>query len=229
MFHAFASHGIPARGLLHAARGFVLWFWGAGLALLLSSGAVSFRALDGSPVPSHSIGCLLLVGGVVALRRPDAGPLRIPGYLWVPVLLNLYFAPFVAWWIRVPYSGFLVGNVLAAAAAALWMLSAMCREAARAGRILGAAEFAREALWGARICGPMAGVILLGLAAWTGVRAAWFGTSLYGEWFEILFHLPRGIAVLGVLPFTIAMACAWRARVLCLQALPSAGPVSPDA
>jgi hypothetical protein len=218
------GHGVGASGLLHASRGFLLCFWGAALGLLMLTGALRFRVLEDAPVPVHLPGCLLALAGVGFLRRRDTGPLRASAHLWVPAGLTLYFAPFVLWWRDVPYSGYLLANAMAAAAAALWMLAGICREAARTGRVLGAASFAREARWGAIGCGVMAGSMLAALALWTAFRAVADGTSLYAAWFEVLFHLPASAAAFAVLPFTVSMACAWRARSVCMGALRSAPP-----
>lgn len=226
MSEATESHGVSATGLLHAARGFLLCFWGAALGLLMLSGALRLRALEDSPLPPHLPGCLLVAAGVACLRRRDTGPLRAPAHLWAPAGLALYFAPFVLWWRDAPYSGFLLVNAMAAAAAALWLLAAICREAGRTGLVLGVPAFAREARWAAVGCGALAGTVLAGLAAWTALRAGAAGTGLYAAWFEVLFHLPEGTAVLAVLPFTVAMACAWRARSICLAEI-RAGRAAP--
>ena len=98
MSEATESHGVSATGLLHAARGFLLCFWGAALGLLMLSGALRLRALEDSPLPPHLPGCLLVAAGVAYLRRRDTGPLRAPAHLWAPAGLALYFAPFVLWW-----------------------------------------------------------------------------------------------------------------------------------
>lgn len=210
------SHGVSAAGLLHAARGFTLCFWGAAIGLLMLSGALRLRAMEDLPIPPHLPGCVLVAAGVACLRRPDTGPLRAPATLWVPAGLALYFAPFVLWWRDAPYAGHLLVNAMAAAGTALWLLASICREAGRTGLVLGAASFAREARWAAAGCGVLAGAVLAGLAAWTAIRAGIEGTGLYAAWFKVLFHLPEGAAVIAVLPFTIAMACAWRARAICL-------------
>ncbi len=225
---ATANHGVSAEGLLAAARGFLFLAWGPALGLLMLSGAIQFRALEGLPFPPQLPGCLLAAAGVGWLRRADLGALRAPARLWIPALLCLYFTPFVLWWRGVPYSGHLLLNAVGAAASVLTLLAGICREAARAGRVLGAANFAREARWGVVLCGPLSGALLAGLTAWTASRAGLAGTSLYGEWFDVLFHLPRGIAVLAVFPFTVSMACAWRARAICLDAL-RAGAATPSA
>lgn len=215
-------------GLLAAARGFLFLAWGPALGLLMLSGAIRFRTLEGLPFPPQVPGCLLAMAGVASLRRADAGVLRASARLWIPALLCLYFTPFVLWWRGVPYSGHLLLNAVGAAASVLALLAGVCREASRAGRVLGAANFAREARWGAVICGPLSGALLAGLMAWTAVRAGLAGTSLYGEWFDVLFRLPRAAAMLAVFPFTISMACAWRARAVCLDSL-RAGAATPSA
>lgn len=225
---ASANHGVPAEGLLAAARGFLFLAWGPALGLLMLSGAIQFRALEGLPFPPQVPGCLLALAGVGWLRRADTGALRAPAFLWIPALLCLYFAPLVLWWRGVPYSGYLLLNAVGAAASVLALLAGICREAARAGRVLGAASFAREARWAVVLCGPLSGALLAALTLWTAVRAGLAGTSLYGEWFDVLFHLPRGAAVMAVFPFTVSMACAWRARAVCLDAL-RAGGATPSA
>lgn len=190
---------------------------------------MEFRALQDAPIPAHLPGCLLAAAGVASLRRADTGPLRASFRLWIPALFCLYFAPFVTWWHDAPYSDYLLANIVAAAVAALGLLAGVCREAVRVARVLGLTDFVREARWGTALCGLLPGILLGGLTVWTSVRAALSDTSLYGEWFEVLFNLPRGTAVLAVLPFTVAMACAWRARAACLGALRADTSATPAA
>lgn len=203
---------------LDAARGHLLIFWGLASGLVLFTGAMKFSVLEQSRIPPHLIGAALVAMGVFVLRRGAPESCRPPARLWAPAALMLYFVPFVAWWSDRPHVGFFIANLMAMAAATGWLLVGICRAAGQVGRARGYVDFAIEARVSEWLCGLLVAGPLAAMGALAVAGLLRNGTSFYAEWFAILYALPRWLFAGAILPFTIAMACAWRARGLCMEA-----------
>ena len=210
---------VSASELAAAARGYVLLFWGVALGLLLFFQAVRVTVIDLTRIPSYLAGCVVLLIGVGVLRLRAPRALRPPARLWVAGALPVYLAPFVVWWNGAPHVGYFLAHVLALAAGTTWLLWELTRLAGRAGQFLGQPRFYREAHFWAWIIVLLAGLPLAAATILTSLAAARSGNSLYAEWFQVIYAGPRWFQAVAMLPFTVAMACLWRARLLCLNLL----------
>lgn len=214
---------------IEAARGHLLVFWGLAAGLVLFTGALTFRVLEGSRVPPHVIGTAMILLGIRSLRRGSPALCRPPLRMWIPAILLLYFSPFVTWWGERPQVGYFIANIMALSASAGWLLVEVCRAAERVGRARKFGDFAIEARLSAWLCGLMVAGPLAAMGALVALGMWRNGTSLYAEWFSVLYAVPRWLHAAAIVPFTIAMACAWRARAVCVDAVKrcARGPAEP--
>ena len=48
-------------------------------------------------------------------------------------------------------------------------------------------------------------------------------TSLWMEISQVPFHMPRWLLAMTLLPFSLTMACCWKAKELCLRRVAAGG------
>jgi hypothetical protein len=218
--------------LLRVARAFACIFWGIPLGLLLFFNALRFYFWSRIPLPPYVIGIVLVYIGTIYLYM--AGRItpnwikRVKRTLFV-LFLHVYFAPFVYWWQRVPDNRFFTTNVLGLVFCSLWILLLINQLVGELARALGDRTFRVEA----SVCGW--GVIVLLMVpfllsvAYAFVAADRHEASLQGLLLFMYRNMPSWLTVLFLLPFTMTMACSWKAKESCLTRLKARGNVSPPA
>lgn len=210
-----------AADFLRWAQGLLCLFWGMGLGLLLFFQALHIPFLELLPVPPYLLGVVLAGRGWWMLREGHAaGPAwrRNWGLGLAALGLLAYLAPFVRWWTRVPYQSYLLMHLFLLMLASLALLFAGSRLALRLGGLMGDRGFETEA----RLCSwlmPAMAVLEMGFLLVALVQALRHDTGLYTECFRMLYHLPSWIHIGALLPFSLTMACVWKARRLCLEQL----------
>ncbi len=216
----------PAGRLLDWAGGMLALFWGIAFSLLGFFGAVRIAFLDQWGAPCYLVGIGLMAWGLHRLRGRRGGPADLTKPVLraaLPVGLAMYFGPFVYWWRRVPQEDYFIGHLGVLALVALWVLHEINRLAAETADRVGRESFAVEARVSGLLCllalPPAAAFLVYGIGA---ARAA--NVSLYAKFFTLAYHLPRPLLALALVPFTLTMACAWRARAVCLSALRDRAP-----
>ncbi len=220
-----AEAPVTPAALLAASRGFVLCLWGVATGVLAAAGAVQIGVADSLGFPSYLPGAFLCALGLFSMGTRPAGVLRAPARVWAPLFLIFYGAPFVQWWSERPYVAFYIVQVQFSVAAVLWLLIEMCAAGRRVSVVLRHSALAQECRWAALL---IAGALVL--LAGAGVAAALIAwrreVSLYAVWFSWIYAAPRVAPVLALMPFSLAMACAWRVHHLCrarLAALAAVG------
>lgn len=202
------------------AQGFLLLLLGLGVTFLLATRAVRAAALDAFLMPAYVPALAVIYAGLRQTRRRAFSDPASPATRrsLAPVVALLYLAPFVVWWERAPHHAFFLVHMALLALAGAWLLFEVNRIGARSAQWLGAPVYALEA----RLCGLVAVASavpipwLLGYAGWMARRN---DTSLYGECFRLLYHLPRGWIAVALLPISLTLASCWRLRGAALAAL----------
>ena len=211
--------------LVRVARGFSCIFWGISLTLLLFSGALDIRIFSFVHMPAYVFGVLLTYIGVTFLQR--AGALsdtwtRRVRLLLLLLLIEVYLAPFVYWWRQMPHVIYFTLNVTVLIICTTWGLFVVNRLAGEAGRLLHDHTF----LFETKVASWLAAVFMLIPLAQALYAAAGAAFEPDGHF---LFTLtpPLWVYVLGILPFTITMAVAWKTKERCIQVLKMSAKVPP--
>ena len=203
--------------LVRLARGFSCIFWGVALTLLLASGTLDIRVVSFVHMPVYVFGVLLAYIGAVFLQR--AGALSDAWALYVRLLLLLllvevYLAPFVYWWRKMPHALYFNLNVSALILCTAWGMFIVNRLAGEAGALLHDRTFVFET----RVAGWLSAAFMLiplAHALYATIVAA-IETNGYVAY---TFDPPPWVYVLSVLPFGTTMAVAWKMKERCLQLL----------
>lgn len=222
-----AATGGPGAGpgpdvLLRLARGFSCIFWGIPLALLMFSGALDLRITPRLRIPAFIFGLVLVFAGILQLSRAsDLTPrwARRIRHAQVALLILVYLSPFVYWWRAMPHVPYYGANMLAIVVVAMSGLLALNRLAEEAGRLFGDGTFMIEA----RLSGWLSVVFLLAPGAMAVIRSILAAAPMENSrvWSLVLvpYLMPRWMYALALLPFTMTMMMAWRAKELCLRAI----------
>ncbi len=217
-----ANVSVSADTLMRGARGFSCVFWGLPHSLLLYTGAVDIRLFPRVRVPAFVLGVFVIYCGLVFLQR--IGPLtalwqkRVKAALFL-LLLEVYLAPFLFWWRRMPYVPYYLANalvLLVCTAMGLFVLNKLGGEIARTLHDPALHAESQISAW-------LSAVLLLVPAAAALLRSTSYafdsGASLLQSILASPFQTPHWLNALAVLPFTLTMAIAWKAKERCLRAL----------
>ena len=208
--------------LIRATRGFSCIFWGIPLALLLFSGAGDLRVFPRLRMPAYVFGVFVIYCGLVYLQR--TGPLsarwiqRVREAMFV-LLLEVYLAPFVFWWKQMPQIPYYIANVLGlilCTTCGLFLINVLAGEI---GRVLHDRTFLIESRISAWLCVAFMFIPVLGSLLDSLRATLQLETLLNLDFTDDLFELPRWIYALSLLPFTLTMAIAWKAKERCLSVL----------
>jgi hypothetical protein len=208
--------------LIRAARGFSCIFWGIPLGLLLFSGALDLRVFPRLRMPAYVFGIFLVYCGLMFLQR--TGPLsahwlrRVREAMFV-LLVEVYLAPFVFWWRQMPHVPYYIANVLALILCTTLGLFLVNLLAGELGRALHDRTFLVESRLSAAISVLFMMVPVLG-SVFDSIRAtlqleSMLDLDLAGS----PFAFPRWAYAFSLLPFTLTMAIAWKAKERCLLVL----------
>ncbi len=201
--------------LLRIARGFLCFFWGLPIGLLLFTGALSFPTLPRIRLPAYVVGVLIAYCGVMYLKR--TGPLTA---LWnrrlrfaiLLMLLQVYLAPFVHWWKRVPSEPYFAANVIVLLLVTAWTFFVINMLAAELARVLHDSTFRIEAQISAWISFVFMLAPLLEVVAVSVSLYAESGSLFLVELPPAIFMLPRWASVFALVSFTSTMAVTWKAK-----------------
>lgn len=221
---------LAAKEYLLAARGFSCLLWSVPLGFLLLSGALQFVSSTRLPVPAYVLAALLFIYGLLLLKR-----IPMEGAAWrlririgfAQGLLLCYFAPFLVWWRWQPYQDHFILNVLAlfltycATLHTINRLSAEWAEYCQARVLQIEARLAGWAIWFC-IIAPL--VIMLIIAGTTAHRE---GISILAV-LESLRHMRhlQALLVILLLPLTLTMGIAWKAKEQAMRQIISQEPPS---
>lgn len=221
---------ISADALLRAARGFSCIFWGIPLSILLYSGMLDVRIPPLLRLPTYVVGVFVVYCGVILLQR--AGPLsalwphRVREALFL-LLLEVYLAPFVYWWRQMPSVPYYVANVVGmvfCTAAGLFVLNMLAADLAKSlhDQVLHAE--ARVSSWLSLVFMIIPAVD----AVIRSIRSVFeAGSMMFMETFPIPPEMPRWMYAVALIPFTLTMAVAWKAKELSLKRLRLSAKVPP--
>ncbi len=208
--------------LLRLARGFSRIFWGIPVSLLLFLDVLDIRLVHPVRLPTYVIGVLLVYWGFTAFQRAAPVDRRWATLLrWGFFLLfmQIYFAPFVHWWRRYPASDYHLYNVIALLCCMMVTLLIINRLSGIVADRLGDRTFRLES----NLCGFSVVMLmivplstLVSYSIWGVIR---FDTSFYVELLHTHQQLTRWMNALFLLPLTLTMLIAWKAKERCLQAL----------
>lgn len=219
---AVPAHHVAAGHLLRLARAFSCVFWGILLGLLLFFNALRFHLWSFVPVPPYVVGVILVYVGAVLMYTTGKLTPRWSGRvrrLLVVLFLQVYFTPFVYWWQRQPTVNYYAVNLLGLLLSGLLVLLLTNQLAEEVALALHDPVFRVEAA----VCGWA--VILLLLLPFTAASvyavaaAIRHGADLYSLLLFIGRKVPRGVGFVLILPFTMTMASAWKAKESCLRLL----------
>lgn len=212
------------RCLLQIARGFSCSFWGIPLSLLLFFGAVDVDIMERVRLPAYILGVLLVYIGFIFLHRSKPVTRRWKTWAGQGLILSfilVYFSPFVYWWSHRPFTGFYVGNMLALVACATWLMFSVNRLAAEVGMALQDRTFAIEA----DLCGwSTVGLMMIPLLITTGLTLYYAGVAQLDwitEWVSVQSEMPVWLYFFFLIPITLTMTSAWKAKECCIRAIAS--------
>jgi hypothetical protein len=208
--------------LIRAARGFSCIFWGIPLGLLLFSGALDVRVFPRLRMPAYVFGVFVIYCGLMFLQR--TGPLsahwarRVREAMFV-LLIQVYLAPFVFWWKQMPHMPYYIANLLGlllCTALGLFLVNLLAGELGRALHDRAFLVESRVSAWVSALFMliPVLGSVLDSIHATLQFEAI-LNLDLAGS----SFVLPRWVYALSLLPFTLTMAIAWKAKERCLLVL----------
>ena len=212
---------VSSRQLVQMARGFSCSFWGIPISLLLFFGAVDVDVMEKVRLPAYILGVLLVYVGFILLHRSRPVSSRWKSWARQGLLLSfvlVYFSPFVYWWERLPFAPFYIANMLVLVICATWLLLSVNRLASEIGRALGDRTFALEA----DLCGWCT-VCLLGLPILLSLGFTIHSTGLaeldwLTQWVTLNATLSRWVYIFILIPITLTMTSAWKAKESCMQA-----------
>jgi hypothetical protein len=208
--------------LLSLARGFSCILWGIPVSLLLAFGVFIFRPAMPIQVPPYVIGLLIIYWGLILLRRtkpPTTRWLRYVGLALLSIFLEVYFAPFAAWWVSMPELPWYAANMLGLFVCTIWALVLINKLVGEAARAFHDRSFFVEAqlcAWSAILCTAMPAFVILLFSLHMSARVE---TSVYAQIWTVHERLHYWIYVLFLLPFTLTMACAWKVKETALRRL----------
>jgi len=137
----------------------------------------------------------------------------------------VYFSPFVYWWSHLPFTGYYVGNMLALVACATWLMFSVNRLAAETGMALQDRTFAIEA----DLCGwSTVGLMMIPLLITTGLTLYYAGVARLDwitEWVSVQPDMPIWLYGFFLIPITLTMTSAWKAKEICIRAIASVPPL----
>ncbi len=217
--------------LIRLARGFSAVFWGIPVSLMLYAGALDIRVYSTFRIPAYVLGIVVIYAGLVFLRRAGAITprwLRTVRVLLVMLVFEFYLAPFVYWWKQMPYVPYYVINVFALLACTTLGLFFMNQLAGEVGRIAHDTTFLIET----QICAWLS----LALMLLPVLHSLYYSVRAILELRSVIFFestslpppLPPWTYAIILLPFTLTMATAWKAKERSLDLLRrSAGARAP--
>jgi hypothetical protein len=208
------------RAWMSALSGFGWVFAGLAAAVLMSAAALRLTLWDQTGWPGHVPGLAAIGWGLYRLWRSRLFPVRRLAAGWMAMV---YLTPFVAWWNRAPYADYFIWHLHAFGLVALGFCSDLCRASSAVAARTGSEGPEREMRGWANGLAAALGLAGLGLAV-LSLRVIPEG-GWYGVWTSVFRRYFHGALVAALLPFTVAMACAWRAHSLIRRAILS-GPGS---
>lgn len=216
--------------LVKVARGFSCVFWGIPISLLMFFGTLDLGPFDRFRMPAYVLGVFVIYCGVLLFHRAgslgDAWRRRIRQAVMV-LLLEVYLAPFVYWWKQRPDEAYYAANVLALMLVTTWGLFLINRLAGDTGRALHNSSFFIETrLSGWIVLGCMAMPIGYALVASAHSFLEFGDTGILSVPFSQV-DFPPWVFAVALLPFTLTMAIAWKAKEHCLEVLKLSAKVPP--
>lgn len=208
------ARGIEPAHLLGMTRGFACVFWGLLTALVLFF-ANSSIAFFGTRIPAYAAGSALAAWGIFVLH--DAGRVsrawtrRSKAALCL-LALQVYFAPFVAWWQARPDVTYLLVNWLCLLLTGMLGLFCINLLIAEGHRLLNAREGRMESLWFAASVAVLMIVPFFILVAGLVVSMLRRHTSLYAEMWSMMLRTPAWAYVVVAVPCALTLLATWKAK-----------------
>ncbi len=208
--------------LVRLSRGFSCIFWSIPLCLLLFTSTPDFTLSPKFRVPSFLLGLMVFYAGAFLLQH--AGPLSERWGILVRrtllmILLELYLAPFLYWWKRMPFQPYYMVNALLFFMILVWGLFLVHQLAGELARLLHSASLELETLLYRWVVLCFMAILPLTIL-FEALRRAWQdeGPAL-PQLIHMALRLPRWTLIPLLLPFTITMSIAWKAKERCFSAL----------
>ncbi|HBA84977.1 MAG TPA: hypothetical protein DCZ95_12855 [Verrucomicrobia bacterium] len=208
--------------LLLLSRGFSCLFWSIPLGLLLFAMVPQIQVLRYFQMPSFLIGLMTGYWGLILLRK--AGPItpHWPALIHrglAIIFFQLYLAPFIQWWRVMPGVPYYFYNTAAFYLCTTWGLFLVNQLAGEAGRALHQSSFELEThlfRWAslAFMLAPLLGILVM-----AGYASHQYESPVWLELVRLGQLLPRWVFIPLLLPFTLTMATAWKAKEHGLSAL----------
>ena len=221
--------GNPAltpRALVRMVRGFGAVFWGLPVSLLLFFGAVEIHLVAQFKLPSCVLGLVVVYVGLVLLRF--AG---VQSRMWtrhgriglVSTFLLIYLGPFIYWFTYMPRSGlYYLLNMTLFFASVILLLFSVNRLAAEVGVETGDRDLMVES----RLCAWSVILLMLLPTALTAVFSSYmamkYESSLLAEMRGVRRDTPVWIHIFFLVPLSLTMTSAWKAKERCITLLKSA-------
>lgn len=204
--------------LLYMAKGFSRIFWGLLFTLVLFFANASFELFHSVRIPAYVIGSALVGWGLLVLR--DAGRIsgawlrrsRIAGIL---VCLEIYFAPFVAWWRNMPYVSFFLINwlgLLLTGMLTMFYINLLAAESERCLNDRGAQIESNLFAVGVVLLMIVPFLISVVLPAVAAIRHE---TSLYFEIWCVVNRVPPWAYAFITVPCSLTLVASWKAKDRC--------------
>jgi hypothetical protein len=218
--------------LLYLSRGFSCIFWSIPLGLILFAVVPSIQFSPYFRLPSVLVGLITAYCGLVLLRR--ASPItarwtKLINRSLTATFFQLYLAPFMYWWLQKPDIPYYFYNTLVFYLITAWGLFLVNQLTGEAGRALHVESLELESYlfrWAALLFMLVPLVVILILAVYTAFRLE---SRIWIEMVHVGQLIPRWIFIPLLLPFTLTMAMAWKAKEHCFAALRRSAKLPPPA
>ena len=218
---AFAKSPELSRSqLLCMARGFTLIFWGLLITLVLFFANAFFEIFNSVRIPAYVIGSAIVALGLFGLHgaeRISRAWVRRTRVVLFLVMLQIYFAPFVAWWQATPYVSMLLVNCLClilAGMLSLFYINLLVAESVR--RMDAGAAGTGSGLFAAAVFLLM--IVPFSIVVGPPVVAAiYHRTSFYSEMWSMINKVPAWAYALVALPCALTLVAAWKAKDRCYR------------
>jgi hypothetical protein len=211
--------------LLAIMRGFSWVLWGLPLTLLLFFNALQVQVLAQLRLPSYVVGVVILFVGLTRIARSGSVTPSWQRWARAGVLLSFimaYLAPFVYWWQHAPHIRFFGINMWLLLACTMLVLVVVNRLASEVGKACYDTTFATEArlsAWSVVVLMMFPFGIAVGYAYYTLYK---YGVSVQATLGIAHREMPFWLHVFFLLPFTLTMTMAWKARERSVKGLADA-------
>ena len=201
--------------IFYIAKGFSRIFWGLFITLILLFANASFQFLYNLRFPAYVIGSGLLIWGLLLLRNAGYLTTRWRATIQLSLILvviQIYFAPFVAWWVSMPHVPFYVINCLALLFASMLNLLIFNLLSAEASRFLQNRFYELESKLFAGVVVVVMIIPFLACVTVSVYTASHYETSFYIELWYILARIPYWAYGVLTIPCLLTLIASWQVK-----------------